>query len=110
MKPDVQSYVDKCTGLRVVESWRGEHFAIFLELGKLHKHSDQRKLASKGRGDVTIMLDCRWRLETKRSKAVGSLDTYRKIESTIMGLIGKPIRKISFIGRIPELVVEFDDD
>jgi hypothetical protein len=102
-------YINKCIGLRVSDAWRGERTAIFLELGKLHKHSGKRHHFSKGKGDVTLMFDCKWRLESKGSIVVGSLDSYKRIENQIKKLIGTPIKSISFVGRLPEIVIEFEE-
>ena len=53
------------------------------------------------------MLDCGWRMEAKRSIVVGSLETHRGIESRIREMVGLSIRSITFIGRIPEIVIQF---
>ena len=106
---NIELYLNKCVGLQVSDAWRGERTAIFFELGKLRKHAGKKHYMSAGKGEVTLMFDCRWRLETKGSIEVGSLDGYKKIENKIKQLIGKSIKKISFIGRIPEMVVEFEN-
>jgi hypothetical protein len=55
----IELYLNNCIGLRVSDIWRGERATIFLELGKLHKHIDKRHHLSKGKGDVTLMFDCK---------------------------------------------------
>jgi hypothetical protein len=109
MDPDIQSYLNRSAGLRVADAWRGHYSAIFLELGRLHKHPAKTTHASRGKGDVSLMLDCKWRLETPRTIALGSLDRYSAIERGIAKLIGTTICKVSVLGRIPEIVVEFEE-
>jgi len=105
---NVDLYLMKCIGLHVSDIWLGEGKAIFIEIGKLHKHIDKRRHKSKGIGDITLMFDCRWRLEKLNSIILGSLDETSTIEKQIKHIIGKSVKSISFIGRIPEIVVEFD--
>jgi len=99
-----------CIGLPVSDVWRGIGSAIFIELGKLHKHKDDRNHRSKGKGDITLMFDCRWRLERKGSIVVGSGDGRIKLVNQIKKLLGKSVKSISFIGRIPEINIEFEDN
>ena len=54
------------------------------------------------------MFDCRWRLEAKSSIIVGSLNGYRAIDNHIKKLIGKSVKNISFVGRIPEMLVQLN--
>src|SRR6058998_2998353 len=108
MTIDVATYLRRCVGLSVSEAWRGEHWAVFLELGILHPHPDKRKWASSGVGDVTLMFDCRWRLETEARILAGSLDDHKTIDLKMHNLIGERVQDLSFVGRIPELVVKFE--
>lgn len=109
-KNNIDSYLNKCIGLQVSEAWLGDGKALFIELGKLHKHIDKREHKSKGLGDITFMFDCRWRLEKLNSIIVGSLDDSNIIEKRIKLLISKSVKNILFIGRIPEMVVEFNNN
>jgi hypothetical protein len=105
----IDTHLQKCFGLNVSDAWRGEGKTIFLELDILHHLKKSEKRISKGQGEVTIMFDCRWRLETLNAISVGSLDETAKIEEQIKLLIGKSIKSIFFVGRIPEIVIEFDN-
>jgi hypothetical protein len=107
---EIDTYIKMCIGLRVSDIWQGKASALFIELGKLHKHRDSRNHISKGQGDITLMFDCRWRLESKRSIVVGALDEELKIEHQIKKLLGEPVKSILFIGRIPEISVAFKND
>ena len=106
MRTQIRHLLTRCKGLRISDAWRGEHAAIFLELGRLHRHSDKRPHASKGQGEVTVMLDCKWRLEKGPLIIAGSLNDYAHIDRALKTLVGRSIKGVTFLGRIPELVVE----
>jgi hypothetical protein len=110
IKNNVESHLENCIGLNVSDSWRGEGKTIFLELGKLQNHQNAGQYISKGKGEVTLMFDCRWRLEKLNSILVGSLNDIIEIEKHIKSLINKKVEDISFIGRIPEMVIKFENN
>jgi hypothetical protein len=104
---NIDLYLQKCIGLPVSDVWRGIGSTIFIELGKLHKHSNGRKYNSKGVGDISLMFDCGWRLERKDSIVAGSDDQKLEIANQIKKLLGRSVKSISFSGRIPEITIEF---
>jgi len=96
--------------LVVSDVWKGIGTAIFLELGKLHKHQDSKPHNSKGKGDITIDLQWSWRLESKQSIIVGSNDSKIKITNQFKNILGNKIKSISIVDGLPELLVEFENN
>ena len=66
-----------CVGLPVADVWKGYGSAIFLELGKLHKVKDYKNKPLRKKGDITLMIEWSWRIESHRSIVVGSFDSVK---------------------------------
>ncbi|HST58705.1 MAG TPA: hypothetical protein VLK84_08460 [Longimicrobium sp.] len=97
-------------GLPVSHTWRGAGSAIFLELGFL---TDETWMSRRGertmtRGQVTLMLEWSWRVETPRTIRFGSWSSERRITHGVQSLQGHVVTDVAVTGRIPELVVTLD--
>lgn len=102
---DFADLVKPIVGLPVSKVWRGYGSAIFLELGELHSTTSWRGKIS-DQGEATIMIEWSWRVEAKRSIRFGSWSEDRKIDRGLPTLVGRSVRGLEIVGRLPELVVE----
>ncbi|HEX6371371.1 MAG TPA: hypothetical protein VF006_20810 [Longimicrobium sp.] len=98
-------------GLPVSHTWRGEGTAIFLELGALT--SRKRIIRGSGPvtaswGEMTLMLEWSWRVESPGAIQFGSWSDAPLIERGVASLLGHTIVDVDVEGRIPELVLTLD--
>jgi hypothetical protein len=91
-------------GLPVSHSWRGYGSAIFLELGALKSAGPGRER----RGDVSVMLQWSWRVESIRAIRFGSWSGERRITNGVRALTGRRVVDVGVTGRLPELVLSLD--
>jgi hypothetical protein len=98
-------------GMPVSHTWRGFGSAIFLELGALTTHNR----TSRGRGEytyqegeVSLMLEWSWRVESPGAIQFGSWSTNPRITRGVASLQGHTILGVELEGRLPELVLTLD--
>lgn len=91
-------------GLRVSHTWRGHGSAIFVEFGKLRKDPKRNN----PQGAYSLMLDCGWRVEARRSILAGSYSSLRRVHGIISKLMDATVIEVNTWGVLPELVVTFD--
>lgn len=95
----------------VSHTWRGAGSAIFLELGALTtvtRTSRKRGEYTSTSGEVTMMLEWSWRVESPRAIQLGSWSDNPRITRGVAALRGHTIADVDVEGRIPELVVALD--
>ncbi|HEY0015366.1 MAG TPA: hypothetical protein VGC13_03580 [Longimicrobium sp.] len=98
-------------GMPVSHTWRGAGSAIFLELGALTtvtRTSRTRGEYTSTFGEVTVMLEWSWRVESTGAVQFGSWSGKRRIEHRVAALVGHTVLDISVEGRLPELVMTLD--
>ncbi|MBN1625817.1 MAG: hypothetical protein JW944_04770 [Deltaproteobacteria bacterium] len=93
-------------GLPLNHAWRGHHSAIFLEIGTLKKEKNRNHPC----GKFSVMLDCSWRIESKKSIAIGSSASYDRIERQLDKLVGHSVTDVALFTALPEIVISFDSD
>jgi hypothetical protein len=98
-------------GMPVSHTWRGAGSAIFLELGALT--TKKRMIRGAGQvtsswGEVTLMLEWSWRVESPGAIQFGSWSTNPRITRGVASLKGHTIVDVKVEGRIPELVLTLD--
>lgn len=100
-------YRSLVAGQRLSAYWFGHGSAVFLELGSLVP--SRRRDGSPGapRGDLSLMIEFDWRIESDNAVLVGSADEKSLKDSVLGGLIGEAIRDLSVYGPPYELVVHF---
>jgi hypothetical protein len=99
-------------GLPVSHTWRGAGSAIFLELGTLRHETvmTRRGEHTSIHGEVALMLEWSWRVESSRTIRFGSWSTEPRITHGVRALQGHTVADVSVTGRIPELVLALDRD
>ena len=99
-------------GLPVAHTWRGAGSAIFLELGGLTRETrmTRRGELTSLRGEVSLMLEWSWRVESSRTIRFGSWSTEPRITAGVRALQGHTVTDVSVTGRLPELVLALDRD
>lgn len=98
-------------GMPVSHTWRGAGSAIFLELGALTtvtRTSRKRGEYTSTFGEVTLMLEWSWRVESPRAIQFGSWSENPRITRGVASLKGHTIMDVSLEGRLPELVLTLD--
>ncbi|HEU4883149.1 MAG TPA: hypothetical protein VFT45_12905 [Longimicrobium sp.] len=98
-------------GMPVSHTWRGAGSAIFLELGALTTFTrTMRKLGEVEfmRGEVGLMLEWSWRVESPGAIQFGSWSENPRITRGVASLEGHTILDIQLEGRLPELVLALD--
>lgn len=98
-------------GMPVSHTWRGAGSAIFLELGELTTYT--RNDRTRGEvvhtdGEVTLMLEWSWRVESPRAIQFGSWSRNPRITRGVASLQGHTILEVELEGRLPELVLTLD--
>jgi hypothetical protein len=98
-------------GMPVTHTWRGAGSAIFLELGTLTTYArtyPKSGEVTRVRGEVTMMVEWSWRVESPRAIQFGSWSENPRITRGVASLRGHAIADVDVEGRIPELVVTLD--
>lgn len=98
-------------GMPVSHAWRGFGSAIFLELGALTtstRTDPRRGEVVHTDGEVTLMLEWSWRVESPRAIRFGSWSTNPRITRGVASLRGHTIVALELEGRLPELVLTLD--
>lgn len=98
-------------GMPISHTWRGAGSAIFLELGALTTHT--RTSRSRGEytyheGEVGLMLEWSWRVESPRAIQFGSWSTNPQMTRGVASLQGHTVVEVELEGRLPELVLSLD--
>jgi hypothetical protein len=89
-------------GLKINHAWLGYANALFLECGKLTAPQERQ---NNPKGQVTFMLDCRWRVMNKYSVDFGCDNSDRIIENRVLKLIGTVVESIDLSSGMPELSI-----
>lgn len=99
-------------GMPVSRAWRGAGSAVLLELGALTTRTRISRKSGKeitiAWGEVTMMLEWSWRVESPRAIQFGSWSANPRISRGVASLQGHTIAGVDVEGRIPELVVTLD--
>ena len=98
-------------GMPVSHTWRGAGSAVFLELGALTTHTSTLRLHGPFRyqkGEVSLMLEWSWRVESQRAIQFGSWSDDPRITRGVASLQGHTIMDVELEGRLPELVLTLD--
>ena len=98
-------------GLPISHAWRGFGSAIFLELGALTtttRTDPKRGEVVDTDGEVTLMLEWSWRVESPGAIQFGSWSTNPRITHGVAALEGHTILDVALEGRLPELVLTLD--
>jgi hypothetical protein len=98
-------------GLPVSHTWRGAGSAIFLALGELTTithTSSKRGEHTSTTGEVSLMLQWSWRVESPRAIQFGSWSEDPRITRGVASLEGHTILGVELEGRLPELVLTLD--
>lgn len=98
-------------GMPVSHTWRGAGSAIFLELGALTTFT--RTFRKRGEvtfveGEVKLMLEWSWRVESPGAIQFGSWSENPRITRGVASLEGHTILEVELAGRLPELVLTLD--
>lgn len=112
-RDDFRALTRPLVGMPVSHAWRGFGSAIFLELGALTTHT--RTCRRRGEvthmdGEVKLMLEWSWRVESPRAIQFGSWSTNPRITRGVASLQGHTVLDVDLEGRIPELVLTLDGD
>jgi len=97
-------------GLPVSHVWFGHGSALFLELGALSRGRAHRDGSTgNSKGEVTVIADFGWRIERIRSILGGSGDSKKALLSITQKLLGATVLSAQFVGRVPELELQFSN-
>jgi hypothetical protein len=97
---DALQFLSPYVGKEINRSWRGQGSAIFLEVGNLVE----------GKGELTIMIEWSWRVESEKSITFGSWSEEEAISNGLRSLEGKKVEGFSFYSRLPELMVQLSNN
>lgn len=98
-------------GMPISHAWRGFGSAVFLELGALTtvtRTSRKRGEYTATFGEVTLMLEWSWRVESPGAIQFGSWSENPRITRGVASLEGHTILGVELEGRLPELVLTLD--
>ncbi|WP_420128081.1 hypothetical protein [Longimicrobium sp.] len=98
-------------GMPVSHAWRGFGSAMFLELGELTTHTRIDRKRGKvvdTHGEVTLMLEWSWRVESPGAIQFGSWSENPRMTRGVASLEGHTILDVQLEGRLPELVLTLD--
>ena len=87
-------------GKTISRVWQGHGSAIFLEVGKL----------TDNKGELTIMIEWSWRVEKEQEIEFGSWSDDSEFPELLEKLKGLTLKSISFQARLPEVVVELNNN
>jgi hypothetical protein len=110
-RDDFRALTRPLVGLPVSHTWRGAGSAIFLELGALTtvtRTSRKRGEYTSTFGEVTMMLEWSWRVESPGAILFGSWSENPRITRGVASLKGHTIVDVELQGRLPELVLTLD--
>ncbi|CVI55074.1 hypothetical protein CFBP4996_06680 [Agrobacterium leguminum] len=85
--------------------WRGHGSAIFLEFGGLSPQEKRDGTAGNSHGDVTVMIEWSWRIESEDAIVCGSWSDEEGWEEIFQSLIGRDVQCAALFGRLPELSI-----
>ena len=90
--------------------WFGHGSALFLELGTLSE-GRKRKDDSVGnpQGEITVMVDYEWRVESQRSIVGGSSESRKRCISISQKLLNTKVASAKVVGRLPELELQLSN-
>lgn len=94
-------------GIPVSHTWRGAGSAIFLELGELttFTRTMRRGEVEFMQGEVGLMLEWSWRVESPGAIQFGSWSENPRITRGVASLEGHTVLDVQLEGRLPELVL-----
>jgi hypothetical protein len=104
---DFQDLIQPLIGMVVSLPWKGYGATIFLELGKLAPLESERQHYKKGESCISGMSG--WRVESGSEVLFGTLNSNQEIERGILSLLGTKIERLSIVGRVPELEIQFSN-
>ena len=85
--------------------WRGHGSAIFLEFGRLSPQAKRDGTAGNSQGELTVMIEWSWRIESADEIVCGSWSDEDGWEDAFQSLIGREVQDVSLYGRLPELSI-----
>lgn len=89
-------------GLPISHARSGYGGTALFDLGTLQPYKTRKGNDSR-RGEVSLMIECSWRVEKARSVWFGAFDSDRIIESRLAKLVGHTVEGATLEGRFPEL-------
>jgi hypothetical protein len=102
------SYRDKLRGLAVSYVWRGYGTALFIEFGQLSPGKAVRDgQAGNPLGQFGIMMQWSWRIEDSNKIICGSWSEEELWEPSFKRLLGEKVVDAAYVGRLPEIIVNF---
>lgn len=98
-------------GLTVSHVWRGHGSALFVELGQLvHPVPTKPDRRPKPRGEVGVMMEWSWRIESGNSILCGSWSDERHWQPAFDLLTGQKVLTLSVFGRLPEISLSLSNN
>lgn len=85
--------------------WRGHGSAIFLEFGRLSPQVKRDGTAGNSQGELTVMIEWSWRIESEDEIVCGSWSDEDGWEDAFQPLIGREVQDVLLYGRLPELSI-----
>lgn len=96
-------------GLPLSHIWRGYGSAVFLEFGGLHTAVLNGRALRQPVGDMNVGLGTTWRIEDGVAILAGSNSEDEDWPAVFARLLGGKVTDMLLYGRIPELILDFDN-
>lgn len=97
---EVLAIIEPFIGMTVHRVRRGHGSAIFLEISEKESHSVE----------LTVMIEWSWRVERSSEIWFGSWSDEDFFTESLKKLVGLELKSISFLQRLPEVVMELGED
>jgi hypothetical protein len=105
MHHQLRKYRRALVGLKVSRVWRGHGSAILLEFGALELHPLVRSRRRSYKGEITLMIEWSWRVESARKIIGGSWSDPSEWPALFRRIVGSRVTDIATFGRLPEITV-----
>jgi hypothetical protein len=105
MHHQLRKYRRALIGLKVSRVWRGHGSAIFLEFGALTLSPSTSPRRRSYKGEITLMIEWSWRLESKRTIIGGSWSPPSEWPALFRRIVGGRVTNVTTFGRLTEITV-----
>ncbi|MCU9848870.1 hypothetical protein OEZ60_12735 [Defluviimonas sp. WL0024] len=101
--PYFHNFAASLLGLQVGHLWRGYGSAVFFELGRLTAQTKRDGSVGEPVGEVTLGVECSWRIEDRDSIVCGSWSEEEIWEPTFHRFRNSTVLNLEVFGSLPEV-------
>jgi len=109
MSTGAKRFTSALRGKSLSNVWRGHGSALFLEFGRLTETRIRNGTEGESVGEVSLMIEWSWRIESRNSILGGSWSNERHWPALFKQLVGRKVKSVELFGHLPEIAVSLSN-